>query len=180
MATDGIRLTSTSYVVLGMLDWLGPSTPYRLKRVLTDTVEDFFPVPHTSFYVEPARLAGAGYLDEEREEGSRRRRVYSLNPRGRAALEAWLAEPETAFGQFRFPGMLKLFFGADASAFALEQAEHHHALAAKFTSARERAAAGKIELSPGRALVLDTGIELHEWWTARWRHVAEQAAARDQ
>ena len=55
-----IRLTSTSYVVLGMLDWLGPSTPYRLKRVLAESVQDFFPVPHTSFYAEPARLAAAG------------------------------------------------------------------------------------------------------------------------
>ena len=64
MAERNIRLTSTSYVVLGMLDWLGPSTPYRLKRVMSESVEDFFPVPHTSFYAEPARLAAAGYLDE--------------------------------------------------------------------------------------------------------------------
>ncbi len=175
-----IRLTSTSYVVLGMLDWLGPSTSYRLKRVLTDTVEDFFPVPHTSLYVEPARLADAGYLDEEREEASRRRRVYSLSARGRAALEQWLAEPETTFGQFRFPGMLKLFFGADPSAFALEQAEHHRALATKFIAVRERAAERGVELSPGRALVLDTGIGLHEWWTERWRHVAQEAADWDE
>ena len=54
-----IRLTSTSYVLLGMLDWLGPSTPYRLKRVMAESVEDFFPVPHTSFYAEPGAAGGA-------------------------------------------------------------------------------------------------------------------------
>src|SRR3990170_5017800 len=90
-----IRLTSTSYVVLGMLDWLGPSTPYRLKRVLAESVQDFFPVPHTSFYAEPARLAAAGYLDERVERGGRRRRTYELTPRGRAALDEWLGEPAT-------------------------------------------------------------------------------------
>src|SRR6185503_13202284 len=102
-------LTSTSYVVLGMLDWLGPSTPYRLKRVMSESVEDFFPVPHTSFYAEPARLAGAGYLSEHLEEGGRRRKTYALTPRGREALARWLERPEARFGEFRFPGMLKLF-----------------------------------------------------------------------
>ena len=76
-----IRLTSTSYVVLGMIDWLGPSTPYRLKRVLAESVQDFFPVPHTSFYAEPARLATAGYLDEHVEAGGRRRRTFALTDR---------------------------------------------------------------------------------------------------
>src|SRR3712207_4058108 len=103
-APRNARLTSTSYVVLGMLDWLGPSTPYRLKRVMSESVEDFFPVPHTSFYAEPARLAGAGYLSERVERGGRRRRTYELTDRGREALEHWLARPETQFGQFRFPG----------------------------------------------------------------------------
>ena len=131
-----IRLTSTSYVLLGMLDWLGPSTPYRLKRVMAESVEDFFPVPHTSFYAEPARLAAAGYVDEHVERGGRRRRTYSLSARGREALEAWLAEPETRFGEFRFPGMLKIFFGGDPAGFAGAQAAHH----ARWRSASRRCA----------------------------------------
>ena len=161
-----------------MLDWLGPSTSYRLKRVLADSVEDFFPIPHTSLYVEPQRLVGAGLLDEEREEGSRRRRVYALNDRGREALEAWLAEPETAFGQFRFPGMLKIFFGADPSAFAREQAAHHAELARHCEAARDQAARGAFDLTPGRALVLDTGIRLHHWWAETWEDVARRAGER--
>ncbi len=163
-----IRLTSTSYVLLGMLDWLGPSTPYRLKRVMAESVEDFFPVPHTSFYAEPARLAAAGYVDEHVERGGRRRRTYSLSARGREALAAWLAEPETRFGEFRFPGMLKIFFGGDPAGFAGAQAAHHAQLAERFETVRERADRGDIELAEPRRRVLETGIRLHRWWEARW------------
>jgi DNA-binding PadR family transcriptional regulator len=172
-ASKDIRLTSTSYVLLGMLDWLGPSTPYRLKRVLSESVEDFFPVPHTSFYAEPARLAAAGYVDEHVERGGRRRKTYSLTPRGREALAAWLAEPETRFGEFRFPGMLKIFFGADPAGFADAQAAHHRQLAERFESIRARADRGEVELAESRRRVLETGIRLHRWWEARWTELGD-------
>ena len=172
MGQSDIRLTSTSYIVLGMLDWLGPSTPYRLKGVLSETIEDFFPVPHTSFYAEPARLARAGYVRERQERGGRRRKTYELTDRGRAALEAWLADPSADYGQFRVPGMLKLFFGADPAPFAADQAAHHRALAEKFKTVREEAGS---RIPPRRRIVLDTGIGVHEWWERAW----EQAAARD-
>jgi DNA-binding PadR family transcriptional regulator len=166
-----IRLTSTSYVVLGMLEWLGPSTPYRLKRVLAESVQDFFHVPHASFYAEPARLAAAGYLDEAVERGGRRRRTFALTDRGREALQAWLDEPETRFGEFRFPGILKIFFGAEPARFAEAQARHHGELASGFEAVRTAAGRGRVELTDGRRLVLETGIELHRWWEARWREL---------
>jgi DNA-binding PadR family transcriptional regulator len=166
-----IRLTETSYVVLGMLEWLGPSTPYRLKRVLAESVQDFFPVPHTSFYAEPARLTAAGYLDERVERGGRRRRTFELTERGREALRAWLEEPETRYGEFRFPGILKIFFGADPSSFAEAQARHHGELAEGFEAVRAAAGRAQVELTDGRRLVLETGIELHRWWEARWQEL---------
>jgi PadR family transcriptional regulator, regulatory protein AphA len=170
-----IRLTSTSYVVLGMLDWLGPSTPYRLKRVMSESVEDFFPVPHTSFYAEPARLAAAGYVSESVEQGGRRRRTFAITRRGREALADWLAEPETRFGEFRFPGMLKVFFGADPRGFAADQAAHHARLAERFEAVRERSDRGELQVPPRRRSVLDTGIELHRWWEARWRELGDSS-----
>jgi len=161
-----------------MLDWLGPSTPYRLKRVLTESVEDFFPVPHTSFYAEPARLARAGYVSEEQEGGGRRRKTYALTGKGRAALQAWLAEPETGFGEFRFPGMLKVFFGADPAGFARDQAAHHRELAERFAGVRDRVEARGVALPPGRRKVLETGIRLHRWWTQTWEEIADAADRR--
>jgi PadR family transcriptional regulator, regulatory protein AphA len=175
-----VRLTSTSYVLLGMLDWLGPSTPYRLKRVMSESVEDFFPVPHTSLYAEPARLTAAGYLSERVERGGRRRRTYELTARGRAALDEWLVEPETRYGEFRFPAMLKIFFGADPGAFAADQAAHHERLAEHFEGVRAAADRGDVDVPEPRRRVLEIGIALHRWWAARWREIGEGPLAHDQ
>ena len=69
-----IRLTTTSYAVMSLLDLLGEATPYDLKQVLEHSIENFWPVPHTTFYDEPARLARAGYLSQSQEAGGRKRR----------------------------------------------------------------------------------------------------------
>lgn len=108
-----IKLTSTSYVVLGLVSQLGSATPYDLKRAVELTVSNFWPTPHTTLYAEPARLAGAGYLHEEQEEGGRRRKEYTITPRGREALDHWLAATDAAPPVMYDEAMLKVFFGAD-------------------------------------------------------------------
>ncbi|HTU78626.1 MAG TPA: helix-turn-helix transcriptional regulator [Solirubrobacteraceae bacterium] len=112
-SNKAIRLTSTSYAVLSLLDLLGEATPYDLKRVLEASVENFWPVPHTTFYEEPSRLAGAGYLSVRQERVGRRRKRYALTDAGRAALREWADSAETAPPQLRDEGMLKIFAGAD-------------------------------------------------------------------
>jgi PadR family transcriptional regulator, regulatory protein AphA len=107
------RLTGTSFAVLSLLHWLGEATPYDLKQALERSVENFWPVPHTTFYAEPARLTKAGLLSERREQGGRRRRLYSLTERGRAALYRWRDSPELAPPQLRDEGVLKLFAGGE-------------------------------------------------------------------
>src|SRR3954451_10260530 len=87
------RLTPVSYIVLGLLDRLGPSTPYELKRAHAIGIGNFWTVQHAQFYSEPERLAEAGLLTEDREEGGRRRRRYAITAAGRRALREWLAEP---------------------------------------------------------------------------------------
>src|SRR4051794_36012602 len=104
MERQPIRLTSTSFVVLGLIRWAGESTPYELKRFLEKSVENFWPVPHTTFYAEPARLATAGYLSERQEQGGRRRKVYALTDRGAAALEEWVRSERVAEPQLRDEG----------------------------------------------------------------------------
>jgi PadR family transcriptional regulator AphA len=110
-----IRLTGTSYAVLALLQHLGEATPYDLKQALERSVANFWPVPHTTFYAEPARLAKAGYLTMRQEETGRRRKLYSLTERGAEALCAWARSPEIADGQLRDEGTLKIFAGADPS-----------------------------------------------------------------
>lgn len=113
MESKSIRLTGTSYALLALLREFGPSTSYEIKQRLESSIQNFWPVPHTTAYEEPARLAAAGYLSAEQEEGGRRRRVYSLTKRGREALAAWANEPITAPPQLRDELMLKTFAGAD-------------------------------------------------------------------
>lgn len=124
-APPDIKLTSTSYVVLGLVAQLGTATPYDLKRAVELTVANFWPTPHTTLYAEPARLAAAGYLHEEQEQGGRRRKEYTVTARGRAALDAWLLDTDAAPPAMHDEGMLKVFFGADPAPLAERKRAWH-------------------------------------------------------
>jgi PadR family transcriptional regulator AphA len=108
-----LRLTTTSYAVMSLLETFGEATPYELKQALEHTIENFWPVPHTTFYDEPARLAKAGYLSHSQEQGGRRRKRYALTDAGREALRAWADAPGAPPSQYRDEGLLKVFAGAD-------------------------------------------------------------------
>jgi DNA-binding PadR family transcriptional regulator len=77
------------------------------------SVENFWPVPHTTAYDEPARLAGAGYLSVRQEPGGRRRKIYALTEEGRSALRAWAQDPTASPPQLHDEAVLKVFAGAD-------------------------------------------------------------------
>jgi DNA-binding PadR family transcriptional regulator len=122
---EPIRLTGTSFAVLTLLELLGPSTPYDLKQALEQSIENFWPVPHTTFYAEPARLARGGYLSVRQEQGGRRRKLYTLTESGRGALHEWVREAVVAPPQYRDEGVLKIFAGADPLPILRSQREWH-------------------------------------------------------
>jgi PadR family transcriptional regulator, regulatory protein AphA len=122
-----IRLTGTSYALLALLDQFGEATSYEIKQALERSIENFWPVPHTTAYQEPARLAAAGYLSARQEPGGRRRRIYSLTEAGREALAAWAAEPTAAPPQLRDESVLKIFAGADPEGFRESRVAFHRA-----------------------------------------------------
>ena len=64
-----LRLTTTSYVVLGMIALHGHCTPYRLKRAVGESVGLFWHFPHAQLYAEPDRLADLGLLARSVENG---------------------------------------------------------------------------------------------------------------
>jgi PadR family transcriptional regulator AphA len=127
MKSKRIRLTSTSYAVLSLLDLLGEATPYDLKRALEQSIENFWHVPHTTIYSEPTRLAQGGFLSEVQEPGGRRRKLYALTDSGRLALREWADSPESAPPELRDEGMLKIFAGADPHAIFTRRREWHQA-----------------------------------------------------
>lgn len=125
MKRKGIRLTQTSYAVFSLLDLLGEATVYELKQLLERSIENFWPIPHTTFYAEPERLAGAGYLRSQQERGGRRRKRYALTDRGRAALAEWVQTTDVAPPQYRDEGILKIFAGADPRPIMAARREWH-------------------------------------------------------
>ncbi len=127
MKSKPIKLTTTSYAMLALLDQLGEATSYDIKQVLEVSIQNFWPVPHTTAYEEPARLAEGGYLSLHQEPDGRRRKTYSLTDEGRAALRAWAADPQVAPPQLRDEMVLKIFAGAEPQVFNDERAAWHRA-----------------------------------------------------
>ena len=143
MKSKPIRLTSTSYAVLSLLELLGEATPYDLKQALERSIENFWPVPHTTFYEEPARLAQAGYLSQRQESGGRRRKRYKLTDSGREALRDWADTPGAAPPQYRDEGMLKVFAGADPQAVFAGRGDWHRAKLAELEGYLQSLRAGQ-------------------------------------
>src|SRR6478672_12923004 len=128
-ATSSTHLTSTSYLVLGLIEREGPSTPYELKRHVAATIGHFWSFPHALLYKEPARLVGFGLLTEERELDGRRRRLFTITPAGREALRAWLSHPARQPTELRDLALLQLFFAdLESTAATLAIAEEQLAL----------------------------------------------------
>lgn len=127
MSDEEIRLSGTSYAVLSLLELLGEATPYDLKQMLERSIENFWPVPHTTSYAEPERLTKAGLLSERREAHGRRRKLYSVTERGREELHSWRDSPELAPPQLRDEGVLKLFAGGDPVAYSRTRRDFYDA-----------------------------------------------------
>jgi PadR family transcriptional regulator, regulatory protein AphA len=127
--------------VLGLIEREGPSTPYELKRHVAATIGHFWSFPHALLYNEPARLVDLGLLTEEREPEGRRRRLFTITGRGRAAIQAWLAEPSQESTELRDAGLLQLFFAdlgspEDRGALARAQLAIHRAALARYEEDR--------------------------------------------
>jgi PadR family transcriptional regulator AphA len=134
MKRKPIRLTQTSYAVLALFEHLGEATSYDLKQAIEVSIENFWQVPHTTAYDEPARLASGSYLTVRQEPGGRRRKRYALTDLGREALAAWAAEPVAAPPQLRDEVMLKVFAGADPGPLLPARRRWHEAKLAELES----------------------------------------------
>jgi PadR family transcriptional regulator AphA len=167
-----LRLSDTSYVVLGLVEVCQPATPYDLKQFAKVSVFNFWSVPHTQVYSECARLADAGLLDEEREEGGRRRRVYRLTADGTSELDEWRREPPGGIFELRDPGLLKLFFGADPKQIAEAQLDTHQR---RLTEYEQLHRAGAAEMTEGMRLSLESGMGHEREFVRFWREVLSNA-----
>jgi PadR family transcriptional regulator, regulatory protein AphA len=182
MNNKSIRLTTTSYAVMSLLETFGEATPYELKQALEHTIENFWPVPHTTFYDEPARLAEAGYLSQRQEEGGRRRKRYGLTKSGRSALRAWADAPGAPPSQYRDEGMLKVFAGADARVVFAARSDWHRAKLAELEGYMEALRAGGQGEEPWRGpeATLVAGIAYHRQMIDAFEHFVDRHAGQAQ
>jgi PadR family transcriptional regulator, regulatory protein AphA len=171
-------LSPTSYVVLGLLESLGPSTPYDLKRAVASSLGNLWTFPHSQFYAEPRRLESAGLIEQSQETGGRRRRTYSLTPQGRSALMGWLKDPEITGHELRDPGLLKLFFGdlvgvENMHALAHAQEEQHMKRALEYERAKTDMTGDDL---PFRDASMRMGLVFERAAVRFWRAIADELA----
>jgi PadR family transcriptional regulator AphA len=104
-------LTPTARVILGMLR-LGVSTGYDIKKVIDNSTRFFWTASFGQIYPELKRLRKAGLVEaEQAPRGKVRRTVYSLTPKGEAALRDWLTDSYDVLFEIRDESLLRLFFG---------------------------------------------------------------------
>jgi len=168
-------LTTSSYVILGLLQLTGPATPYELEGLIQRSgMVNLWWMSHTQIYSECAQLAGEGYLDEEREETGRRRRLYHLTATGHEAIDAWRAKPPEDSGQTRDPVLLKLFFGGDPAVIAAMQIKAHRRQLEALEDLASKIGEGHYG---GRGAVLKYGLAFERMALDFWTQLAEQASA---
>jgi PadR family transcriptional regulator, regulatory protein AphA len=172
-----VRLTPTSYIVLGLLEQAGEATPYELKRMVSASVGNFWSLQHAQLYTEPERLAAAGLVSERRERSGRRRKRYTLTGAGRRALHAWVAQPTGELSELRDPGLLQLFFGADAQALASAQLEAHRTKLLEYEQLQAQATGEK---PTGPLLALEAGIGHEREWIRFWSGLQKSARPKVQ
>ena len=165
-----IRLTPTSYIVLGLIEAAGEATPYELKQVVAAGLGDFWSIQHAQLYSEPERLAAAGYLIERREKGGRRRRHYKLTKTGRQSLRDWVEEPTADLTELRDPGLLRLFFGAEPKPLSEAQLPAHRK---RLSDYEEFLAQLGADTPEAIRLPLEAGIGHEREWVRFWSKLAK-------
>lgn len=171
--SSAIALTPTSYIVLGLLEAAGPSTPYALKQGVAVSVGNFWSLPHSQLYAEPTRLARAGYVTEDREKTGRRRKTYAITDKGRDALRAWTSEADAALPDLRDIALLKVFFGADPATIGPPQLERYRAKVAEYEQIHRVLSTHGGPSAKGPLLTLELGIEVSRACLAFWERISQ-------
>jgi PadR family transcriptional regulator, regulatory protein AphA len=102
-------LTTTSYAILGLLA-LKSWTTYELAQQMQRALGQFWPRAESKLYEEPKKLVAHGFARSSSEMvGKRPRTVYSITPKGRRALAAWVPTPGNG-PVLEFEQLVKVFF----------------------------------------------------------------------
>jgi DNA-binding PadR family transcriptional regulator len=103
------QLTTTSYAILGLLA-IKPWTTYELAQQMNRALGQFWPRAESKLYEEPKKLVAHGLARATAEKvGKRPRTVYTITPKGRRAMAAWVPTPGDG-PVLEFESLIKVFF----------------------------------------------------------------------
>jgi PadR family transcriptional regulator AphA len=118
------RLTTTSYLILGMLttrDW----SAYELAEQVDKGLTEVWPRASRQLYNAPKQLVEQGLITARNQPtGRRQRTVYSITPSGHTALRNWLATDAKA-ASLEFEAMVHVLLADQGSLNALKTTLQH-------------------------------------------------------
>jgi PadR family transcriptional regulator AphA len=140
MSRQDSELPAGDHIFLAFLLW-GPASAYDIKKTMTISVSNFWSAAHSQVYQQASRLLRDGYIKEKEAPGGRRKRILSLTPKGRKAVNAWLDSP-ASFPELRDESLAKLFFAAHGDlkklrAMLLDQRDYHVSQLAEYEGIKE-------------------------------------------
>jgi DNA-binding PadR family transcriptional regulator len=107
-------MTTTSYAILGLLA-VKPWTTHELVQQVDRSLRRIWPRAQSKLYEEPKKLVAHGCARATDDPVGRRRRTrYTITPKGRRALAAWLHEPGEG-PVLEFEQLLKISFADSGS-----------------------------------------------------------------
>jgi len=103
------KLTATSYALLGLLA-RKPQSAYELNSQMQySAIRVYWPRVESHVYTEPKKLLRHELVSERKEKlNGRNRTVYTITPKGRKALKAWLSNDDEVELRTQAEFMLKL------------------------------------------------------------------------
>jgi DNA-binding PadR family transcriptional regulator len=152
-------------IFLAFLLW-GPASTYDIKKTMAISVNNFWSAAHSQVYQQANRLLRDGYIKEREAPGGRRKRILSLTPKGRRAVNTWLRSP-ASFPELRDEALAKLFFAAhgDVSkirAMLLDQRDHRVSRLAEYEGIRKMLELADNPEVPFELMTLRLGIAVEQ------------------
>jgi PadR family transcriptional regulator, regulatory protein AphA len=101
-------LTTTSYAVLSLLS-LRSWTTYELAQQMKRSLHWFWPRAESNLYGEPKKLVAHRFARQAtRYTGKRASTVYTITPKGRRALAAWVRQPGEPAPTLEFEALVRV------------------------------------------------------------------------
>jgi len=101
------------FILLGFLNYQ-PMTGYDLKQTIDESTAHFWHAHHSQIYTTLRQMDQEGLVTSVQVpgEGLPDRRIYTITPAGKQALQTWLNQTQTEVSPIKEELLVRLFFSA--------------------------------------------------------------------